>query len=300
MASGGDGYRLGLLLVLASALLFSLAGVLTKSIAADSWIIACWRGLVGGVLVIAYVAWLGRNKPMKETFGLDGRGWLLATIGAIASLTFIWSFKLTYVANVAVIYATAPFMAAVLGWLLMRETLKPQMLIAAALSFIGVAIVVAGGLAAGHFVGDMVALVMTALNALYMVLIRRFRDTPVVLAGGVSALQLFVFGWFITNPLRVSSADIPLLILFGCSFAGAVILWTEGTRLVTAAESALIGTSEIPFAILLAWLILSELPPAASFLGGGLVLVTVLLYVLREARVDVAPKTVPETGHGQD
>ena len=37
------------------------------------------------------------------------------TVGALSSLAFIAAFKLTYVGNVAVIYATAPFMAAVMS-----------------------------------------------------------------------------------------------------------------------------------------------------------------------------------------
>ncbi|MCP5001479.1 MAG: EamA family transporter, partial [Hyphomicrobiales bacterium] len=57
----------GLMLVVASALAFSLAGVLTKMIGADAWTISCWRGLVGGALIAAYVAWQGRDKPLLET-----------------------------------------------------------------------------------------------------------------------------------------------------------------------------------------------------------------------------------------
>jgi drug/metabolite transporter (DMT)-like permease len=95
MVSDAGGYRLGLLFVLGSAVMFSLAGALTKSITADAWTILCWRGLIGGVLVVAYAGWLGRDKPAKETFGLGWQGWLLATVGATASVTFLWAFKLT-------------------------------------------------------------------------------------------------------------------------------------------------------------------------------------------------------------
>ncbi len=42
---------LGVVLVTASAAVFGLAGVLTKSIHADPLTINCWRGLVGGLLV---------------------------------------------------------------------------------------------------------------------------------------------------------------------------------------------------------------------------------------------------------
>jgi len=274
--------RAGILLVTASAMVFSFAGVLTKAIESDAWTITCWRGLLGGSLIVIYVAWLDRGKPLRRVFGLGWHGWILATVGSFASLAFIFAFKLTYVANVAVIYATAPFLAAGLGLLFLKERVRPTTFIAAGLSLLGVIVVVAGGLGSGSLVGDAVALLMTFGNALYVVLIRLFKDTPVVLAGGVSGLQLFVVGWFVVDPLAVSQSDAVLLTLFGLSFAVAVVLWTEGTRLITAAQASLLGSAETPFAILFAWLILAELPPGASFIGGAIVLTAVFAHAVRD------------------
>jgi drug/metabolite transporter (DMT)-like permease len=200
----------------------------------------------------------------------------------LASLAFIFAFKLTYIANVAVIYATAPFMAAALGWALLREGFQPRTAIAAIVSLLGVVIVVSGGLGTGTLTGDGVALLMTLGNALYMVLIRAFRETPVVLAGGVSALQLFLVGWFVVDPLAVSQQDIFLLSLFGVSFAIAVVLWTEGTKMIPASEAGLLGSAETPFAIILAWIMLAEFPPLASVVGGSIVLVAVLAHAARD------------------
>ena len=123
---------------------------------------------------------------------------------------------------------------------------------------------------------------MTFGNALYVVLIRMFKDTPVVLAGGVSGLQLFVVGWFVVDPLAVSATDAVLLMLFGLSFAVAVVLMTEGARLIPAAEASLLGSAETPFAILLAWLVLAELPPVSGFVGGAIVLAAVFGHAARD------------------
>jgi len=283
-------HRLGVLLVATSALVYSLTGVLTKLITSDTWTIACWRGLLGALFVALYVAWRGRGQPLARVFRLGWKGWVLATVGSLSSLAFIAAFKLTYVANVAVIYATAPFMAAALGWLAAVETFRRATMAAAALSLLGVTVVVSGGLGAGSLLGDGLALLMTLGNAFYMVLIRAFRDTPAVLAGGMSAFQLFVLGWFVVDPLAVSPKDALLLVLFGLSFALAVILWTEGTRRIAAAESALFGTAETPFAIILAWLILVELPPASSFIGGVIVLSAVVSHAWYDFVRDAKPK----------
>ena len=56
------------------------------------------------------------------------------------------------------------------------------------------------------------------------------------------------------------------------------MLWTEGTRLIPAAESGLLGSAETPLAIAIAWLVLSETPPLASIIGAAIVLTAVLLH----------------------
>ena len=267
------------MLVIASAAVFSLSGVLTKMIASDAWTIACWRGLIGGGLIALY-ALLRRDGGSRPKLGW--KGWLLASVGSAASIAFIAAFKLTYVANVAIIYATVPFAAAALERLLLGARVRQATMIAAAASFLGVAVMVAGGLGTGHLLGDGVALLMTIGNALYMVLIRAFHDSPVIWAGAASAFQLFVVGWLVTDPLAVSAGDALLLTLFGAAFALALILWTEGTRLVPAAESGLIGSAEVPLAVLFAWLIIAELPPQASLLGGAVVLAAVLGHAGRD------------------
>jgi drug/metabolite transporter (DMT)-like permease len=123
---------------------------------------------------------------------------------------------------------------------------------------------------------------MTCGSALYMVLVRKFRDTPVVWAGAVSGLMLFAFGWLVTDPLAISWRDAWLLAAFGVSFALASVLWTEGARLIPAAEAGLLGSAEVPFAILFGWLFLTEFPPPASLIGGGLVLLAVVAHAGRD------------------
>ena len=272
---------LGILIVIIGAV-FDLTGVLTKSIHADPLTITCWRGFVGSILITFYVLWRRRRSGGRESLRLGWRGWLLAVEGALASIAFIAAFKFTYVANVAIIYATAPFITALLAFILVREPFRMQTLAAAAVSLCGVAIMVGSGFGTGHLLGDGLALLMTAGGALYMIMVRAFRDTPVVWAGAVSAFLLFLLGWFVTDPLAVSARDSMLLATFGATFAMASILWTEGSRLIPAPESGLLGSAEMPFAILFAFLFLAEIPPAASMIGGAIVLCAVFAHAGRD------------------
>ncbi len=295
MIGGGidRAHALGILLVLASAVAFSVAGVLTRIVDADAWTVTCWRGFFGAPLIAAYVIARDPAHRIGAVLSLGWRGWFLATFGSLCSIAFIASFKLTYVANVSLIYATVPFAAAALGWLLLRERVRLSTMLAAVGALIGVAVMLWGGIGQGHLAGDLLAVVMTVGMAAYMVLIRVFRTGAVVSALAVSSLQLFAAGWLFGDPLGVSLRDLAWLAAFGVAFALAAILLTEGTRLIPAAEAGFLGTFEAPLAPVLAWLVLAELPPATTMVGGAIVLVVILVHAARDLRANARPPDAP-------
>lgn len=275
---------LGPTLVLTSAVFFSCSGVLTKAITADSWTILAWRGLVGGLVVAGHVALTRRRRGAPGRMRLDRGGWVLTLVGAVGSVAFISAFKHTFVANVSVIYATIPFVAAVLERVLLGERVRRRTMGAAVASMAGIGITVGASIGLPSLTGDLLAVAMVVINALYMVLIRTFPGSDAVLAGAASGGVLFVVGWLLSDPLAVSARDASLLVVFGIAFAVATIFWIEGTRRMPAAESGLLGSAETPIAIVLAWIVLSEVPPFASVIGAAIVFVAVFWHI----RPDVA------------
>jgi drug/metabolite transporter (DMT)-like permease len=274
-------HRLGILLVLASTVPFALSGIFTRLISADVWTVLAWRGLIGGVAILAYAEWRCKDTGRGE-FGW--RGWLMATAGSTASIAFLGSFRMTYVANVALIYTLAPFAAAGLDWVIRGERVRGAVMGSALIAAAGVGVIVAGGLGAPHLAGDALALAMTFLMALYTVLIRAFDKVSALHAGGVSAVQLFVLGLITSDPLAVSGHDLGLLVAFGFTFAAAVVLITEGARRIPAAEVGLLGGADTPIAVGLAWMVLAEVPPMTTIVGGSIVLGAVLWRSIQDAR----------------
>lgn len=266
---GRADHRLGVALILASTLPFALAGVFTRVIAADVWTVLGWRGLIGGAFVWLYARRTEGACPM------GWRGWLLALSGALASVAFLAAFRLTAVANVTLIYAMAPFAAALLDRLIRGQPVRAGVLRSAAVSALGVAIIVAGGIGGGGRAGDALALAMMGLFALYTVLIRAFPRAPAMRAAALSAVPLAGLGLALGTPFAVGPRDMALLALFGLAYAGAVVLFTEGARRIPAAEAGLYGGAETPFAVLFAGLLLGEWPAPATMAGGALVLAAV-------------------------
>lgn len=272
--------RLGAALVLASTVPFALAGIFTKIIEADVWSVLAWRGLIGGVLIHAYALRWGSEGGRA----MGWRGWVLALVGAVASFAFLAAFRLTAVANVTLIYAMAPFAAAILDRLIRGEPARPAVIRSAGLSALGVGIIVVGGLGGVRLAGDLMAVAMMVLFALYTVLIRAFPEAPAMRAGALSALPLLALGLVFGDPFGVGGRDMVWLCLFGLSFAAAVILFTEGARRIPAAETGLYGGAETPMAVLFAWLLLEEWPPLATWAGGSVVMAAVLWRGWRDLR----------------
>ena len=67
---------------------------------------------------------------MRELTGMRANGWLVACLSTIAMVTFIPALQLTSVANVAIIIAAQPFVAAGLAWIWFRERARLRTLLA--------------------------------------------------------------------------------------------------------------------------------------------------------------------------
>ena len=260
--------------MIVSGLGFGSTGAISRSIDADAWQIASWRGLIGGTGALAYVWLRGRRPKLRTTLGPQGL--LMAALAGLSMFLYIDALQRTEVANVTVISATVPFLAAGLAWLILRERLRRSTVVAAVVAVAGVTLTVAGNLGPGDLDGNLRAVVLALVLALLIVLIRRFEGADAVLALGSAGVLLFVVALVVADPLGVAAHQTPLIVIFGLVFAVSLVLWTEGVRLIPAAEAGLLGSSETPFSILLAWIVLSEAPPLATVAGGLLVLGAVL------------------------
>jgi len=263
-------------LMLVSGLGFGSTGAISRSIEADAWQLASWRSLLGGGAALVYVGLRGRigSKPdqlrLRATLGPSGL--VLVGLAAMSMILYVDALQRTEVANVSVILATVPFLAAGLAWLVLRERLRRSTVVAAAIALAGVTLTVAGNLGPGDLDGNVRAVVLALTLALLIVLIRRFEGADTVLALGLAGVMLFAVALVVADPLGVAGDQYPLLVFFGAVFAVSLVLWAEGVRLIPAAEAGLLGASETPFSILLAWIVLAEAPPVATVVGGLMVL----------------------------
>jgi len=270
----GSEHGKGVLLIIAATLAWSASGVYSRLLTTDVWTAIAWRSLFGGLFLLIPCLFLEggiSRRQWRSVFHPSG----LAMIACqtFSQGCFIGALYMTTVANVTMIYATTPFIAALFGWLILKERVARRTLIAGGVSLIGVAVIVASSIGGGTGWGDLLALGMTASFALVIIIPRIDPDVPSLPPTVVSAfLTLVIFAPFSS----VGSLDLRnwiVLAAFGATnFSLALVLFLAGAKRMSPAEAALIGTMEIVITPFWVWLLFSEQPPLATCFGGAIIL----------------------------
>lgn len=269
----------GAVLIVGAAVIWSSAGLFAKSVAADAWSIIFWRGIFAAGVMLAWLATKG--VLLREIHRFRGPEVLTSLMMAAGTAAFISAFKLTSVANVALIYAGAPFFAAGIAWAWLGERPGVKVMVASVAAFAGVAVIIGGSMGGGSIggggiEGDALALLMTVMMAAAMVAYRRWPQMDTALPAAASSLVLVPFGFVLSAPLAASGGDIALIACFGVVFAAASIMLMAGAARLPSAEAALLSALETPLAPIWAWMILAESPAATTLIGGCVVMLAVI------------------------
>lgn len=274
-------YSVGVILLVVAAITYSTAGIFTKGVVAGAWAVIFWRGVFAAGFTTCWT--LSKGTFRQNFFRMGKSGLAVGIIGAIGTAAFIPSFKLTSIANVSLIYAAAPLIAALMAWLWIGERITRRTLTGALCALGGVGVIVTGSFGSVNLMGDALALVMTTAMATIMVIYPVYPQTP---GAGPSVLQslfliptAFIFG----TPFQTTPSEIAILAAFGLLFAIASVTLAEGAKRVPSAQTALLSALETPLATLFAFFIFAEIPATATLIGGAVVLVAVVLSIKDEA-----------------
>jgi drug/metabolite transporter, DME family len=274
-------YRMGVALVVTAGILWSLMGLAIRLLeTASTWQILLWRP-VGMIPVLALFVWArsGRLRPL----GRVGRAGLIGALGLVAAFAgAVYAIQSTTIANAVFLFSASPFFSAVLGWVLLRERVRPATWVAIAVAVVGMGIMVREGAGAGAIAGNLAAIGSAFGFALFTVMVRwgKLADMlPAVILGGllsmgIAALVLVRQG----QPLAPPVAELAIILAAGAVILGlGMTLFTLGSRVVPAAEATLLTMLEVILGPVWVWLFLGETASLLTFVGGGVVLAAVAL-----------------------
>jgi drug/metabolite transporter (DMT)-like permease len=292
--------RLGFLLVFLSALIWSFGGAIARFIEIDdSWTTVFWRSVWAAAFLLAFMLWRDGARGTIALFrGMGLPGLVVALCFATASTCFVVALGYTTVANIVLMQAGVPLIAALIGWIAFRERVSGVTWAAIAAVIAGVAIMVSdsfGGRVSP--IGDGLALLIAFAFSTATVVTRRFAHVRMTPATCTGTLIAAAFAATQASGFAVGSVDMAWLFAFGALNLGlGLALFATGARLIPAAFAALLGTFETILGPIWVWLIHAEVPSARTVVGGGVVFAALLVHIGLEFQRQARPQRPGLTG----
>lgn len=298
-ASGRD-ERVGMLLVFLSALMWSFGGAIARFIDnSDSWTVVFWRSVWAAAFLIGFMVWRdGRRATLKLFRDMGLPGLAVGVCFATASSSFVVALAYTTVANILLMQAGVPLLAALIAWVLFRERVSGATWAAIAAVICGVAIMVSESFD-GHVspIGDGLALLIAVMFSIATVITRRFAHVRMTPATCLGAMLAAIFAATQAASFDVSVRDMGFLFAFGVVNLGlGLAFFATGARLVPAAMAALLGTLEPILGPVWVWLIHGEVPSLRTIVGGAVVFTALLVHIALEFRRHARPARPGVTG----
>lgn len=297
--SNADAHKYGVLFVFAAGVLWSTVGLGIRMIEdAVVWQILLYRSIAMSLFLYVVIRLRSGESPFVQIRRV-GFPSVIAGLSLVAAYSGgIYSIQNTSVANAMLLFATAPFLAAVLGWIILRERVRAATWGAITIAIGGIAIMVADKSGSVVLKGSLAALGSAFGFAVFTVALRWGRTgemLPSVFLSGLFAI-IVTFGICQFSGLSVvlSVQDGAISMGMGVFQVGAgLILYTLGSRSLPAAELALLSLAEVLLGPLWVWLFLGETASLNTLIGGVVLLAAIAGNALSGKRRKPPPITTP-------
>ena len=294
-----DTHKHGLLFVFAAGVLWSTVGLGIRMIEdAAVWQILLYRSISMSLFLYMVIRLRSGESPFLQIRRIS-LPVVVAGLSLVAAYSGgIYAIQNTSVANAMLLFATAPFMAAVLGWLILCEPVRAATWIAIALALGGILIMVSDKTGDVAVQGSIAALGSALGFAVFTVALRWGRSgemLPSVFLSGLFAIVItFGICQFLELSVVLSLQDGGVAMGMGVFQVGAgLILYTLGSRSLPAAELALLSLAEVLLGPLWVWLFLNETASLNTLVGGAVLLIAIAGNAVSGKRRKPPPITAP-------
>jgi len=259
-----------MLLLAATAAMWSIGGLLIKIVDASPLSIAGARSAITSIVLLIYL-----RRPKFN--------WSLPQVGAAISssataILFITATKTTTAANAILLQSTAPIYVAIFGfWLLKEKTTKYDWLTVAVVMG-GMGLFFVENLSTEGLLGNFCALLSGISYAFFVIFMRMQKDgSPLESALLANIITALIGLPFLCRSVPSTSGWLFLLILGVFQLGIPHILYSSAIKKATALEAVLISIVEPILNPVLVFLVLGEAPGIYALLGGAIVLVSITL-----------------------
>ena len=282
--------RLGLVFVFMAGVLWSTVGLGIRLIEeATVWQILLYRS-ISLSLFLAIVIYLRSKENLFTVIraaGLPACVAGLALVGAYSGA--IYGIQSTSVATAMLLFACAPFIAAILGWIFLREKVRKATWISILFAMLGIGIMVQDKSTGSALLGSLAALGSAFGFAVFTVALRWGRSVemlPAVLLSGIFAIFITSSICLLSGlPFQISVNDTGISMGMGVFQVGAgLVLYTLGSKTLPAAELTLLSLAEVLLGPVWVYLFLNEVVTLSTLVGGLILLLAIAGNAISGAR----------------
>jgi len=277
---------LALGLRLLSAVVFSVMFLLVKLTGQRGvWLpeTMFWRQVIPALGIFTYLAARGQLPRLRTA-----RPWIharRAAIGTCGMFLTLGVVRILPLAEATVLGFTTPMFAVILSALLLREHIGPWRWTAVVLGLAGVIVMAGIDHAQLPLLGVMVGISAAFAVALVTIQVRDLARTeePLTVVFYFSTFSLPVLAPFLFfSDLHHDAITWAMIVGIGLSGLAGQVLMTAALRFGSVASVIVMDYSSLGWATLWGWLVFDHLPPAATWIGGPLIMAAGLVIAWRE------------------
>ena len=274
-------YINGVILVLLAGVFWSSMGLGVRMIEeANVWQILLYRSMALATFLFVIITFRSGYKPF-QTIRKTGIAGVIGGISLVVAFAGgIYAIQTTSVANAMFLFASAPFLAALLGWIILRESVRRATWIAMIIALVGIAVMVVNGISAGRLVGNLSAILSALGFAVFTIALRwgRLEDMlPAVFMAGIFAIvSAALVCWIGSFSFTIPANDVVIALCLGVFQVGlGLTVFTIGSKVVPAAELALLSMTEVLLGPFWVWLFLGETASLYTLAGGAVLMLAI-------------------------
>ena len=276
--------RIGMLQMLACAVLWSIAGIFIKLVNANPFVIAGFRSLFACITIT--IAML----IFKIKFRFTKRAVMNGIIMCVLFFMFVGSNKLTTAANAIVLEFTSPIFLMIFSAIILKKKFRRIDVLVTLVALVGISFCFADKLESGYILGNIVAVGSGAVQALMYLFVGETKDdderlTGIWLGQFLTAVVGVAFIPFTENVLD-GKAFLALVILGVFQLGIAYVLYWKSSGNCPAIACALISAAEPILNPIWVAIFDGERPGTIAILGGVIVIAAVTIWCVMDTKVE--------------
>ena len=214
---------------------------------------------------------------------------LCSVLMGSSNIFFISAIKNTTVANVVIIFGTSALFSAFFAYLFYKEKIGKNILISSFFMFVGLFIIFSDSLGLGNLKGNIYALICTICVSISFVLLAKYVKINRVVLTASTGIYLCIAAFFLSDTINIDLYTFFIIAVMGLLITPiSRVLIGNGTKFINASEVSLLMIIEAIMAPIWVWIFLKEIPSFNTFVGGSIILITLIfnsLYNLRKKEI---------------